>query len=62
MVTHSMCQPGRPGPHGDGQVGSPGLAAFHRAKSSGFSLALSTSTLAPAPERRSSRLRCTKSP
>ena len=30
-----MCQPGRPGPHGDGQDGSPGLAAFHSAKSSG---------------------------
>ena len=30
-----MCQPGRPGPQGDPQVGSPGLAAFHNAKSSG---------------------------
>ena len=33
-----MCQPGRPGPHGDGQLGSPGLAAFHSAKSSGSRL------------------------
>ena len=30
-----MCQPGRPAPHGDGHDGSPGLAAFHSAKSSG---------------------------
>ena len=33
-----MCQPGRPGPQGDGQLGSPCLAAFHRAKSSGSRL------------------------
>ena len=33
MTEHSICQPGRPGPHGDGQDGSPGLEAFHRAKS-----------------------------
>ena len=24
IVEHSMCQPGRPGPHGLGQAGSPG--------------------------------------
>ena len=30
-----MCQPGRPGPHGLGHAGSPGLAAFQSAKSSG---------------------------
>ena len=54
-----MCQPGRPGPQGDGQLGSPGLAAFHSAKSSGsrlepvcpwatvFSEALSASGLCP---------------
>src|SRR5206468_8690613 len=34
MTEHSMCQPGRPGPHGDGHEGSQGLAAFHSAKSS----------------------------
>jgi hypothetical protein len=28
-----MCQPGRPWPHGDDQDGSPGLDAFHNAKS-----------------------------
>ena len=33
-----MCQPGRPGPQGLSQAGSPGLAHFHRAKSPGFSL------------------------
>ena len=35
-----MCQPGRPGPHGDGHSGSPGFAAFHSAKSSGLRFAL----------------------
>ena len=35
-----MCQPGRPGPHGDGHAGSPGLADFQSAKSSGIVLAL----------------------
>ena len=35
MAEHSMCQPGRPLPHGLFQAGSPGLAAFHRAKSAG---------------------------
>ena len=33
ITEHSMCQPGRPGPHGEGQEGSPGLEAFQRAKS-----------------------------
>jgi len=28
-----MCHPGRPGPHGEGQEGSPGFEAFHSAKS-----------------------------
>ena len=35
ITTHSVCQPGRPSPHGDGQLGSPGLAFFHSAKSTG---------------------------
>ncbi len=35
MAEHSRCQPGRPGPHGVSQNGSPGLAAFHSAKSRG---------------------------
>ena len=34
-----MCQPGRPMPHGLSQAGSPGLAAFQTAKSSGSCLA-----------------------
>ena len=33
IALHSMCHPGRPGPQGLGQCGSPGLAAFQRAKS-----------------------------
>ena len=48
MAEHSMCQPGRPGPQGLSQDGSPGLADFHRAKSRGSRLRSSTSTRAPA--------------
>ena len=44
IAEHSRCQPGRPGPHGVGQLGSPGLAAFHRAKS-GSSPVISSSLL-----------------
>ena len=33
IAEHSRCQPGRPRPHGVGQDGSPGLAAFHSVKS-----------------------------
>ncbi len=43
-----MCQPGRPAPHGLSQDGSPGLAAFHTAKSSLSSLPGSPSTRAPS--------------
>lgn len=35
MTEHSICHPGRPGPHGEGQKGSPGFDAFHSAKSAG---------------------------
>jgi len=45
---HSMCHPGRPGPHGLGHAGSPGLAAFHSAKSAGERLRSSTATRSPA--------------
>ncbi len=38
MAEHSRCQPGRPGPHGVGQDGSPGLAPFHSVKSRGSRL------------------------
>src|SRR4051794_8492867 len=38
MAEHSRCQPGRPGPHGVSQDGSPGLAPFHRVKSRGSCL------------------------
>ncbi len=48
MAEHSMCQPGRPRPHGLSQEGSPGLADFQRAKSRGSRLRSSTSTRAPA--------------
>ena len=43
IAEHSMCQPGRPRPHGLGQDGSPGLARFHRAKSRGSRLPGSSS-------------------
>ena len=36
MAEHSMCQPGRPRPHGEGHeavIGSVSLCAFHSAKS-----------------------------
>ena len=55
IAEHSMCQPGRPRPHGESQAGSPGLAAFHSTKSSGSRLPGSTSTRAPA-RRSASRL------
>ena len=35
-----MCQPGRPGPHGESHTGSPGFAAFQSAKSTGLRLRL----------------------
>ena len=35
LLSTSICQPGRPGPQGDSQAGSPGLTAFQRAKSAG---------------------------
>ncbi|OPZ62037.1 MAG: hypothetical protein BWY85_02214 [Firmicutes bacterium ADurb.Bin506] len=48
MTLHSMCHPGRPGPHGESHAGSPGFAAFQSVKSSGSCLVSPTSTLAPA--------------
>ncbi len=38
IAEHSRCQPGRPLPHGVSQYGSPGLARFHNAKSTGSRL------------------------
>src|SRR5688572_17219740 len=38
MAEHSMCQPGRPLPHGESHDGSFGLADFHSAKSAGLRL------------------------
>src|SRR2546428_859659 len=56
MAEHSMCHPGRPGPHGLGHAGSPGLEDFHSAKSIGLRLRSSTSTRAPACSSSSLRL------
>ena len=48
IAEHSMCQPGRPGPHGESQlVSSPSLVAFQSAKSSGSSLRSAPSTPSP---------------
>lgn len=33
ITLHSMCHPGRPGPHGESHAGSPGFDDFHSAKS-----------------------------
>lgn len=33
IAEHSICHPGLPGPHGESHEGSPGFAAFHKAKS-----------------------------
>ena len=52
-----MCQPGRPSPYGsNGHFGSPGLANFHSAKSSGSSFCSSTSMRAPASSSSTLRL------
>ena len=51
MTTHSVCQPGRPRPHGDSQLGSPSFAFFQRAKSSGERLSSLASTRAPDLQR-----------
>ncbi len=55
ITTHSVCQPGRPGPQGDGHDGSPGLANFQRAKSMGERLPRSASNSTRAPTRSDSR-------
>ncbi len=47
MAEHSICHPGRPGPQGLSHFGSPGLAAFHKAKSLGLRLRSLTSMRAP---------------
>ena len=51
MTTHSVCQPGRPGPHGEAHQGSAGFAFFHRAKSKGERFFSFTSTRAPRAQR-----------
>ena len=51
MAEHSICQPGRPFPQGLSQAGSPGFAAFHKAKSKGsrFCSPTGNSGSPPAP-------------
>ena len=48
IAEHSICQPGRPRPHGASHaVSSPGFWAFHSAKSSGSSFSSAPSTPSP---------------
>ena len=48
IAEHSMCQPGRPSPQGEGQaVSSSGLRAFQSAKSSGSSFSDSVPASSP---------------
>ena len=55
ITTHSLCQPGRPSPHGDGHDGSPGLASFHSTKSAGWRLpSAPTTSRSPPPASMSS--------
>jgi len=58
IAVSSMCQPGRPGPYGLSQDGSPGVAAFQMTKSSGARFSGSTATRAPG---RSASVRCPES-
>jgi hypothetical protein len=51
MAEHSRCHPGRPGPHGVSQVGSPGFAPFQRVKSRGSRLASAVSVRRTARHR-----------
>ena len=48
IAEHSMCHPGRPGPQGLSQDGSPGFDDFQRAKSPGCFLSEVGSIRAPA--------------
>ena len=48
IAEHSMCQPGRPMPHGLSQPGSLARGQFHSTKSAGLCLCASTAMRAPA--------------
>ncbi len=57
IAEHSMCQPGRPSPHGLGhQVSSPSLRVFQSAKSSGASLSSAAPASSPWSIESGSRL------
>ena len=56
MTEHSMCQPGRPSPHGDCHAGSPGLELFQRAKSFGFFFSAASPASSPSPSAMSAAL------
>ena len=61
IAEHSMCQPGRPSPHGEGQAASSSsFSPFQSAKSSASSLRAAPST--PSPWSISSIARCESSP
>ena len=48
-MLHVERVPGRPLPQGEGQVGSPGLEAFHSAKSRGLRFSLVAKSASPSP-------------
>ena len=57
IAEHSICQPGRPFPHGESQLGSPGFDAFQRAKSlSDFFSLLYVFANDPSPSARAAAL------
>mmetsp|Transcript_41364 Transcript_41364/g.82894 ORF Transcript_41364/g.82894 Transcript_41364/m.82894 type:complete len:264 (-) Transcript_41364:951-1742(-) len=48
ITEHSMCQPGRPPPHGESHEGSPALEAFQRAKSDADRFSPATAVCEPS--------------
>src|SRR3569833_3635532 len=52
IAAHSTCQPGRPGPNGESQDGSPGRSACHSSASSGSFLPLAVRVAAALGEQR----------
>ena len=63
ITTHSLCQPGRPSPHGDGHAGSPGFDSFQSAKSAGWCFwSAPKISRSPPPASMSSSDWCASSP
>mmetsp|Transcript_26630 Transcript_26630/g.87311 ORF Transcript_26630/g.87311 Transcript_26630/m.87311 type:complete len:366 (-) Transcript_26630:996-2093(-) len=54
IAEHSMCQPGRPSPHGEAHFGSPALDRFHNTKSLALRFSEPPAPSAPSPSIASS--------